>query len=323
MANAPANEGLDDEPLDLGPGTAEEEGNDEPEVVIVEDEAEETEEVVEAEADPEEVEASDEKPDEEDLAPDDKKLSLNVQDRIKREVRLRKRAVAEAEGRAQSESIARRAAEQRALEYEVAMAGMADVALTAQIKQVKDELKAAMEAGETDKQIEATEKLNDLQAKHRNVQGGKESATERLEKMKAAPVRPADGLRPITREWMGRNKWFGSEGFEAQTAAARAIDAKLGKEGFDPGTPEFYQEFDRRIHRELPNLRQRVKAMPGAEKPSKPIVGAVRQAPSKPAGRPGTITLTRSQLANMKSFGLDPTDKKQLIAYAQNVGAQS
>lgn len=261
--------------------------------------------------------------DEDGVSPEDKKtFSKDVQERIKREVRLRKRVVEEAEGRAHAEMLARVAAERRALEFEVGMATMADSKLEGDIKTVTAELIAAKEAGETSKEVELQQKLNDLQGKRREVQNGKKIAEERLEKVKEAPAdgRPADGLRPITKQWMGRNKWFGAKGFEAYTAAAKVIDAEMAKEGrLSPDDPRYYAEFDRRIHRDMPNLRQRLKK--DAPRPKPPVLGPTRPA-SRGGEQRGKITLTRSQLENMRAFGLDPNNKQHLIEYAKSVRGQ-
>lgn len=255
------------------------------------------------------------------LSEDDKALSKNVQDRIRREIRVRKRAVEAAEGRAQAEATARQAAEGRMLNLELATARMADKTLEGDIRDAKAELVKAQEEGETAKAVDAQQKLNELQIRRREVETLRVGLEEKVERAKTAPApgaRPT--LRPVTTEWMGRNKWFGDDKFAVATAATKAIDAQMAKDGWDPGDPKYYGELDRRLNRELPGLRQRLRAE-APRQTNRPGPGTI-VAPSRPAPSRGTspnrITLNKADLQNMRNFGMDPANKEHLKEYARS-----
>ena len=337
MAAKPAkNEDLDDEPLGLEPETGKGEKEDadpggdvvdgeedatageELEIVLADDElAEEDPEKKKADEEPLKVSESS---DDEELSEDDKRtLSRNVQERIRREVRLRKRAVEAAEGRAQVEAQARQAAEKKAMDLELVTTKMAEENIEGQIKDVVVKLKASKEAGETDKEVDLQQQLNDLQGRKREVLSVKATLEDRAEKAKAAPVETKPSIRPITQEWMGRNTWFGHKDFVVATVAAKTIDSQMSKEGWDPADVKYYAELDRRLHSEMPNLRSRLRQRNEARPGNRPGPGTtVAPAKSPPArgGSPNRVVLTKEDLANARAYGIDTNDKKQLREYA-------
>ena len=323
---------LDDEPLGLG--GAETEGKDDTslddgdaldaggaddlEVVMVDDEpaAEAADKDADAEAQGDAQDAETEG-----LEAGDERLSESVKQRILREVRVRKRAVEAAEGRAREVEAEIRTMFVRMLSLELSTAQMAEGKLKSDIKEAKADLIAAKEAGETTSEVDAQEKLNALQNKLREVEHLQTDLEGRVEKAKTAPSR--DGvqkLRPITQEWMGRNKWFGTEKYGVATGAVKTLSAQLEREGISPDDPKHYTELDRRLHQELPSLRTRLRSE-SPRQANRPgpgtIVAPARQAPARGTS-PNKVTLTRADLTNMRSFGMDPTNKVHLQQYARS-----
>ena len=54
-------------------------------------------------------------------------------------------------------------------------------------------------------------------------------------------------------EWAEKNRWFNANSNDPDSAAAKAIDAGLIAEGFDPSTKRYWNELDRRISERLPH----------------------------------------------------------------------
>ena len=44
--------------------------------------------------------------------------------------------------------------------------------------------------------------------------------------------------------WWQKNNWFNADGFDRETAAARAIDVQLDLEGHDKESDEYYDELN-------------------------------------------------------------------------------
>ena len=57
------------------------------------------------------------------------------------------------------------------------------------------------------------------------------------------------------RAWHGKNKWFDFNRGDQDSAIAGAIDDTMGREGWDPRTPEYYDELDRRLAKQMPHLK--------------------------------------------------------------------
>jgi hypothetical protein len=55
------------------------------------------------------------------------------------------------------------------------------------------------------------------------------------------------------RKWASQNTWFNANGNDSDSAAAKAIDAGLVAEGFNPATKKYWKELDRRLAERLPH----------------------------------------------------------------------
>lgn len=256
-----------------------------------------------------------------------KNYSKNVQKRIERERRLKQ----DAETAAASERGARVAAERRAYATEKAMVELLVSTLASSITGKTAELKAAKEAGDTDTELRLQEELDDLRAKNRDVVAAK----TRLEQSgPPADAGAAANDNPARSRWLNRNRWFANPEFAAAAAATRAIDQQLaaeheqGKFRHGKQSPEYFAEIERRLHREMPQLRSRIQrsygtsSQPGTQRvaPVSRSSGTVRSAGA--AANAGRVTLDRSDLENMRNFGLNtdprtPEGKRDLQQYAR------
>lgn len=67
-----------------------------------------------------------------------------------------------------------------------------------------------------------------------------------------APVQNRE-VKERAEKWASQNSWFNANGNDPDSAAAKAIDAGLISEGFDPSTARYWKELDRRISERLPH----------------------------------------------------------------------
>lgn len=131
----------------------------------------------------------------------------------------------------------------------------------------------------------------------------------------AAPPQQQQAPRPppapLAVKWINNNKaWFLSPKFKAHHNFVRTVDAEIVAEGYDPQSPEYYRELDRRVDGAFPTLRKK-------QKPPASPVGGVGSAPASNSSS-RTIKLGKSDLANMRRYGLDPTNKDHLREYARS-----
>jgi hypothetical protein len=278
----------------------------------------------------------------EELSPEDKKYSKNVQDRIKREQRLRRRQV-ETERQAREASDARAvAAEARVLEAErqtvearLLATGVLVRGLESEIGSLTDKITSAKEGGKTEDEVKLQRQLNDAQANLREAQ----TNHGRLEEAKKNPPRPAAAAaNPYSATWLSGNTWFNDPEFSGDAGKAREIDAKMMKEGkFSPRTAEYFKELDKRLHDDLPRLRTKVRtaglatSFTGTKTPpdtrrearNSPVLPAQpRQSNAEQPKSKTKVVLTTADMENMRNFKMDPTNPKHLQRYAREKIAQ-
>lgn len=108
----------------------------------------------------------------------------------------------------------------------------------------------ATTAGKGDEATEALKIRDNLRDSLRNMEARKEQI-EKEEKEPPAAEQPSPETISNVREWMGRNKWFDPSLKDQDSKVVRALDVSVGQDGFDPASPEYFEELDRRIAKYL------------------------------------------------------------------------
>lgn len=256
---------------------------------------------------PVEAETSTDSEDEEDS--DDKtKYGKRAEKRIKRLVKQRKeleerlQALEEEKQKFQSE---REELIGRSAESELAAVKQYGDRLKAQEREVLSSLKAAKEAGDVDKEIEAADKLASIKAeslivrqyeeKAKSASTKKVSAEETAEQPRQAPLPDRRAV-----QWQKRNSWFGgqNQSEKIMTQAAMVIHKELIDEGVYPDADpdEYYSELDARIRSEFP---EKFKAANAAKK-VQVVAGGTRTSPSGKS----KVTLTKSEVETANKLGV-------------------
>ena len=116
-----------------------------------------------------------------------------------------------------------------------------------------------------------------------------------------------DGLDPrvkrLANQFMANNKWYNPAGEDEDSAIVIALDQTLAREGFDPATPDYWDELTDRVRRRLPekfSAQTRDDPPPPRTPRGGPSVGSGRDQ-NAPAG-------TRS-----REFYISPERKQALI----------
>ena len=115
----------------------------------------------------------------------------------------------------------------------------------------------AYQSGDGEKTLKAHEALMETQFDLQNI-GNQKAAldqysqdVDRQAEQLQQQGQQQQGPAPKAVMWAGENDWFGKD--SVMSAAALAIDNDLKQMGLDPGTSEFYEEVDRRLHKEFPH----------------------------------------------------------------------
>ena len=247
---------------------------------------------------------------------EDKEFSRRVQKRISTLVQQRKQAEAEAEqSRSELNSL-----KSRLERLEQGSNQQAKDAFQERYNEARAKLQMAIEEGNTEEQVAFQEQLADMRAamrvqemqRQQQVQQQVSPTVGRAAQVQSEPT-PEKAI-----DWWQKNRWFNSDGYERETAAARAIDVQLDLEGYDKSSDEYYDALNERLRKVFPELipESKVKDNSAPRTKSRSPVAPTAGGPSRRGGR---VKMTKDQLAFARELGI--TDEKSLKAYEAEINA--
>lgn len=239
-----------------------------------------------------------------DAGGDDSEYSKNVRKRIQREERLKLEARSEA---------ARLAAENAELRQRVAQADRAAKAaeLDGKIVAAREKAKLAKADLDVDAEYDALQEMARLEGQKAAILGGAGGEGAKPADAGATSRRPP--MKPMAQAWIDRNPWFRQN--RTLTEAALRINRDLVQAGYDDSDQEFYRELNRRLKEETSPGQSR---RSGRDRPRAPVEQS-RGSAAPAAGSKNVVQLDRTDIANMRKFGLDPNNKAHLKEYAQQL----
>lgn len=180
--------------------------------------------------------------------------------------------------------------------------------ISRELAEAKREYKEAYDSGDSDRLVEAQERLTDVKMKAQEIERYKpqydentlqNSETEvKIQQQQPAPQR----LDPKTQAWLDKNKWYGTD--EDMSFLATGIHRRLEREGVPLGSDYYWQQIDTEVRKRFPEKfsgeEAGTKDPVKTSKPSTVVAPATRSTSSK------KIKLTQTQLALAKKFNLSP-----------------
>ena len=176
--------------------------------------------------------------------------------------------------------------------------------VTSGLEAAKAKLTTAREAGDINAEVDAQRSIAQLTVEETRLNALKERQSQDKEKVVKTPslnsnlqgqTPPPD---PRAEDWASKNEWFGKD--SAMTYTAFDLHKKLTEqEGFDPNSPEYYAEIDKRIRVDFPHKFGNTNSQEST-KPTQTVASAKRSVQS---GRK-TVRLTSSQVAIAKKLGV-------------------
>ena len=185
--------------------------------------------------------------------------------------------------------------------------------VTSEQARAKDELKSAIETGDTDRQMEAQERITQLTLaadKHAQAKASRAAQAAQAEQQQAYAQQQAQQqqYQPAPRqaapdqkaeEWASKNDWFGED--DAMTFAAFGLHKKLvQEEGFDPASNDYYDALDSRMKNAFPH-RFPDEEVTRQNRSGQTVAGVSR---SKGTGRGKKVRLSPSQVTIAKRLGV-------------------
>lgn len=202
--------------------------------------------------------------------------------------------------------------QQRLSENQNSYVSQSQKLIEGEVSKAKADLKAAHEAGDTDKFLEAQEALNLAMIQLDKVKSFKPKPLQKDET--ADRVTPQQAQTPPvptpdakSQAWRARNSWFGED--EEMSSLALGLHNKLIRQGYDVQSDRYYAAIDAGMRKRFPEAFEE-ESKSSSTKPPATVV-----APSDRATSSKKVRLTQTQVNIAKRLGVP------LENYARQVAA--
>jgi len=192
--------------------------------------------------------------------------------------------------------------------------GVAKQSAVQELEAAKKEYRDAYDAGDSEKLVEAQEKLTMAKIKVDKLDNYNPIYKKPLQEAEndVQSYQQQSVPRPDNKavDWQQRNEWFGQD--EEMTSLALGLHEKLKRNGVPIGSDEYYDTIDKTMRRRFPenfedDQEPEVEKVRAEEpqKTSKPKASTV-VAPASRSTSPKKIRLSNTQVALAKKLGLTP-----------------
>jgi hypothetical protein len=183
--------------------------------------------------------------------------------------------------------------------------------VTRELEEAKRSYKEAYDSGDSDRLVDAQEKLTDVKMKANELERYKpEFSAEALQNEETnVQIQQPQRLDTKTQAWLDKNSWYGSD--EDMSFLAMGIHRRLEREGVAVGSDHYYGVIDKEIRQRFPEkfgVSEETKDSSEVEtKPStKTSKPSTVVAPATRSTSPKKVRLTATQLQLAKKFNLTP-----------------
>jgi hypothetical protein len=176
-----------------------------------------------------------------------------------------------------------------------------------QLNLAKRDYREAYDSGDTEKIIEAQQKMNDAQYRLSQAQAYQpkyKTPLQNDEKEVYIQQNESPAFKPDSKAvaWQEKNDWFGKD--EEMTSLALGLHEKLVRSGIDPASDEYYRRIDSTMQKRFPEYFG--DATLDEETPAPRTKPSTVVAPATRSTAPKKVRLTKTQVALAKKFGLTP-----------------
>ena len=194
--------------------------------------------------------------------------------------------------------------------------------LQQQAELAKQSYLTAYDSGDKENMLKAQELLNQTQVELNNIEQNKNQLSQyertleareaqrqqqQLQAQQQQQQADTSDYDPMAVEWSQKpeNNWFGSDNI--MTVAALTIDAQLKEEGYNPASPDFYQEVDSRMRQEFPHkFNQQVVAQEvPAQRATQQVVAGQSRSPTNSSSKKVKLTQEDVRMAQKWNIPLE------------------
>jgi hypothetical protein len=184
--------------------------------------------------------------------------------------------------------------------------------VTRQLEDAKRAYKEAYDSGDSDKLVEAQERLTEAKMKSQEIERYRpEYSQEALQSQEVdvqIPQQP-QRLDSKTQAWLDKNSWYGVD--EDMSFLAMGVHRRLEREGVAIGSDHYYNVIDKEIHQRFPEKFENQEETKNSSEPeAKTSVKTSKPsnvvAPATRSTSPKRVKLTPTQVQLAKKFNLTP-----------------
>lgn len=178
----------------------------------------------------------------------------------------------------------------------------------AQYKELQDINRQAIEQANGEVAVAAQDKMFELRNRYNQLAAIKQNMSRQTTQPQAIDPR----LKTHAEAWANKNKWFDASGSDTDSRIALTIDSQMAKEGWNPTTPEYWEELDSRIKKYLPHRVSRGYNSSKGNKSTSPVSGGSRESSNTASS---SYTLSQERVNALKEAGLwdDATKRAEAI----------
>ena len=261
------------------------------------------------------------KPEVEEASRAEKRIRQLVKQKKEREARI---AQLEAERQQLLETVAER--DKSTVDMHKVTYDQSAKQLQQQAELAKQSYLTAYDSGDKESMLKAQELLNQTQVELNNIEQHKNQLSQYERTIEAREAQRQQQLQlqaqqqqqqqqqadtsdydPMAVEWSRKpeNSWFGSDNI--MTVAALTIDAQLKEEGYNPSSPDFYQEVDSRMRQEFPHKfnQQVVEQEVPAQRATQQVVAGQSRSPTNSSSKKVKLTQEDVRMAQKWNIPLE------------------
>ena len=174
-------------------------------------------------------------------------------------------------------------------------------AVAMEMDAAKRAYREAYDSGDTDKVMEAQERLTQATLKTEKVKNFRPPALQEEETPVQMQSQPAPQFRPdpSAQAWQQENQWFGED--EEMTSLALGLHERLKREGVTVSSQEYYRKIDATIRRRFPE-----KFEEEAEQETRPSRRSSVVAPATRSTSAKRVRLNPNEMSVAKKLNLTP-----------------
>lgn len=122
------------------------------------------------------------------------------------------------------------------------------------LEYAKMKLAEATQNGDGEAMVEAQTMWQAAQEEARNLAALRQQADQELRRPQQDNTDlPDPQVQKLAAQWMRRNKWYNPAATDPDSRIAKKIDEVMSTQGWNPTDPDYWDELDSRLQRELPH----------------------------------------------------------------------